>query len=54
MNKDMERLIQKIRHRLGYDFSRDEIVAEMQRDGFSNEDIFLAYHAAIILDGDDA
>jgi len=45
----MERLIQKVRARIQYDFSKDEIATEFRND-YSDEEIFLAYHAALILD----
>ena len=45
----MERLIQKVRARIGYGFSKNEIADEF-RGEYSDEEIFLAYHAALILD----
>lgn len=45
----MERLIQKVRARIQYGFGKKEIADEF-RNEYSDEEIFLAYHAALILD----
>lgn len=48
-NNKIEKLIQRIRNRIGYGFTKTEIVTELSKE-YAMEDIFLAYHAAQILD----
>lgn len=44
----MEKLIKRIRSYIDYDFSIKEIIEALSKE-HSQEDIFLAYHAAKIL-----
>lgn len=48
INDTIERLILKIRMRLDYDFTKEEIYQEFSKD-FTSQEIFFAYKAAIIL-----
>ena len=40
----------RVRNMLNYGLTRDEIAEQLQGEGYSQEDIYLAYHVAMILD----
>ena len=50
--ENTEKLVGRIRWFMNLDLSLDEIVAKLTDEGIPSDEIFLAYHAAEILEKD--